>query len=156
MTPGPVIIAFDGTRVGGRAIREAAAILRPHETIVLVVREPGMAAPEYPGIDVRLVPIDPADIAEADAAANANARLVAAHGADLARQAGLDAEPVVAVDEGTVGGTIVRVAAERHAAAIVVGAHRYGRVGRIVIGSTSRQVLQDAPCPVLVVRPGGD
>ena len=34
---------------------------------------------------------------------------------------------------------------------IVVGAHQRGLLGKWLHGSTSRELLQDAPCPVLVV-----
>jgi nucleotide-binding universal stress UspA family protein len=38
---------------------------------------------------------------------------------------------------------------------IIVGAHNRGLLGRWLHGSTSRELLRDAPCPVLVV-PMGD
>jgi nucleotide-binding universal stress UspA family protein len=37
---------------------------------------------------------------------------------------------------------------------IVVGAHQRGLLGKWLHGSTSRELLQDAPCPVLVVPVG--
>ena len=48
--------------------------------------------------------------------------------------------------------TIVRVAQEREAAAIVVGAHGRGRLGALVLGSTSQGVVRRADRPVVVVR----
>ena len=37
---------------------------------------------------------------------------------------------------------------------IIVGAHQRGLLGQWLHGSTSREVLRDAPCPVLVVPTG--
>ena len=52
----------------------------------------------------------------------------------------------------TIAETIVNVAKERDAAAIVVGAHGHGRLGEVLLGSTSRDVIRRAPCPVIVSR----
>jgi nucleotide-binding universal stress UspA family protein len=61
----------------------------------------------------------------------------------------------VAADQGGIGDTLVRLARDRQAFAIVVAPHRYGRMERMFLGSTSRVVLEHAPCPVLVVRAEG-
>lgn len=47
--------------------------------------------------------------------------------------------------------TEICVAAE-DAALVVVGAHGWGTVKRLVFGSVSSALLHEAPCPVLVVR----
>ena len=56
----------------------------------------------------------------------------------------LDGLPVV--DE------ICKLAREREAAMIVIGAHGWGAIKRLVFGSVSLGVLHEAPCPVLVAR----
>jgi nucleotide-binding universal stress UspA family protein len=62
----------------------------------------------------------------------------------------LDAAPlVVADDPGTpIPETLLRIAKERHAAALVVGAHAHGPI----LGGIARVVVREAECPVLVVR----
>jgi len=55
-------------------------------------------------------------------------------------------------DEIGVADTLVRLATERKAAAMVVGAHRHAKIAELLLGTTTRAVLQHAPCPVLVVR----
>lgn len=50
-------------------------------------------------------------------------------------------------------GEIVRVAAEEGADLIVMGAHARGALDRLFFGSTASQVVREAGCPVLIVRP---
>ncbi len=48
---------------------------------------------------------------------------------------------------------VVLEAADAEAAdVIVLGSHGRGRLGRLILGSTSRRVTEGARCPVLVVR----
>jgi len=49
--------------------------------------------------------------------------------------------------------TILRVAAETGADLIVIGLRRRSPVGKVLTGSTAQQVLLDANCPVLAVKP---
>lgn len=49
---------------------------------------------------------------------------------------------------------IAEQARESHADLLVVSSHGKGVVRRVLVGSTTLGVLQDAPCPVLVVRSG--
>jgi nucleotide-binding universal stress UspA family protein len=73
--------------------------------------------------------------------------------AEIAHQcedAGVHCETVAAT--GPVVEEICRVARERDATFVVVGAHGWGAFRRAVFGSISTAVLHEAPCPVLVVR----
>jgi nucleotide-binding universal stress UspA family protein len=58
----------------------------------------------------------------------------------------------VVADEITPAATLLRLAGERDAAAIVVGRHGHRAVAEALIGSTTRELIRHAPCPVLVVR----
>jgi nucleotide-binding universal stress UspA family protein len=69
---------------------------------------------------------------------------------------GLQAESLVVADEETVADTLLRIARERNAPALVVGAHRHGALSEVLLGSTSRDVVRHAPCPAVVVREDGD
>ncbi|MDA8138256.1 MAG: universal stress protein [Desulfobacteraceae bacterium] len=47
---------------------------------------------------------------------------------------------------------IVRYARENQIDEIVIGLRRRSQLGKLLFGSTSRQVILDAPCPVLSVK----
>lgn len=72
---------------------------------------------------------------------------------EQAAAAGVAGETVAL--EGVPGEEICRAARERDVRLIVVGAHGWGRMGRMVHGSVSEYVLHHADAPVLVV-PGGE
>jgi nucleotide-binding universal stress UspA family protein len=48
---------------------------------------------------------------------------------------------------------ILRVATDTDAAVIVIGLRHRTPVGKMIMGSVAQQVLLDAPCPVLAVKP---
>jgi nucleotide-binding universal stress UspA family protein len=54
--------------------------------------------------------------------------------------------------EGSRGPVLCSAARARDARLIVVGAHGWDRIGRLIHGSVSTYVLHHAPCPVLVVH----
>jgi nucleotide-binding universal stress UspA family protein len=54
--------------------------------------------------------------------------------------------------EGPRGQVLCEAARDREARLIVVGAHGWDRIGRLIHGSVSTYVLHHAPCPVLVVH----
>ncbi len=72
-------------------------------------------------------------------------RYVAEHGP------GLHAESILAVRCGVKWEEIVRYAAEAAIDMIVIGSHARGVMKRILLGSTSKAVLEHAGCPVLMV-----
>lgn len=47
---------------------------------------------------------------------------------------------------------IVRYAAENDMDEIIIGLRKRSNIGKLLFGSTSRQVLLEAPCPVLTVK----
>lgn len=72
------------------------------------------------------------------------------HAAALLRERAIPVETVLA--DGRPAEKIVEAARARDAALLVVGARGLGGMARLVLGSVSEAVLNDAPCPVLVVR----
>lgn len=49
-------------------------------------------------------------------------------------------------------GSVVRVANERDAQVLVIGARRRSPVGKFLLGSTAQSIILDADVPVLVVK----
>lgn len=152
MADGPVIIGYDGSQASDHAIGQAAQTLRPRRALVVVVWEAGLAYELAEGPAIPAAPLDLRVPLELDEAAYEGARRTAERGAELARQAGFEAEGMAVADELTVAETLVRVARESDSPAIVVGAHGHGAVGELLMGSTSRDVVRRAERPVLVVR----
>lgn len=72
--------------------------------------------------------------------------------AAVTRAAVADVDATFELREGMAADEIVAAAAESHASLLVLGAHGWGAVKRLVLGSVSTQVLHESPCPVLVVR----
>jgi nucleotide-binding universal stress UspA family protein len=104
------------------------------------------------GLEVPVPIIDIRAALELEQAASEAAERTATQGAALAMSMGLQAESLVVADEVSIAETLIRVARERDAAALVIGAHRHGALSEVLLGSTSRDVVRHAPCPVVVVR----
>ncbi len=154
MRSGPVLIGYDGSRPAEHALREAAALLSQRSALVVVVIKPGLAFEliELPASTIGLppAPIDIRTALEVERKLSEAAQEGAQRAAALARELGLDAEPLVVADEPeiTVAETLLRLARERNSRALVVGAHAHGPI----VGTTLRSILRDATCPVLAAR----
>lgn len=152
MGVGPIVIGYDGSQAAQRAIEEGGALLTRHRALIVVVYEPGVA---FELIDVPSMPPAPLDVRaaiEVERALYDRARQVARQGAQLAEKAGLEAEPLVVADVLTVAETLVRLAKERDAQAVLVGTQSRLGLRDILLGSTAREVIKKAPSPVMVVR----
>jgi nucleotide-binding universal stress UspA family protein len=154
MGSGPLLVGYDGTTASQHAVREAGKLLAGKPTLVVVVWKAGLAFEliELPASSIGLppAPLDIRTALEAESSLYEGAQRAAEQGAELARSAGLEAEPLVVAEDPdiTIAETLLRVARERDAQAIVVGAH--GHSG--LLGANARTVVREADRPVLVVR----
>lgn len=151
-----VLIGFDGTPVSEQAVREAARLFPGRSALVVTIWEAGrafdLALIPARGFELPMSAIDVRTANEVDAALYEEAQRLARWGAQLATDSGLPAEDLAVADDLTVADTLVRLAEERAATVLVVGAHRQGRLAELLLGSTSTGVVRHAPCAVLVVR----
>lgn len=156
MSSGPVIIGFDGTQASACAVREAAALLAPRQALAVVVWEAGRNFQAGTLPEQVLEPASTIEIRSAFAAEKSaydDAQRVAAHGAALAREAGLDADGMAVADDVTVADTLIRLARELDAQAVVIGGQEHHGLTRRGVGNTLRGLLHGAPCPILVCGP---
>jgi len=145
------LICYDGTDSARAAVATAADVLHG-SAVVLTVWEPVPPLDHARPLDAYLSVLGPAP-AELDAAAEDQARQIAAEGAEAARAAGLDAEPLTERSRGRIASTLVAVANEQDAGLIVIGAHGHPSPGPKLLGGTANGVLYEARRPVLVVPP---
>ncbi|MDA0181911.1 universal stress protein [Solirubrobacter phytolaccae] len=150
MSASPVILSYDGSEDAVVAIQRAAALFGPRPALVLVVwpRAHAQLAYGWPGM-AYAQDLDAIDKAAAEGAAE-----LAEKGAALAREAGLDAEPLTMRASGPIWQAILDVAEDRDAAAIVLGSRGLSGIKSLVLGSVSGAVVHHTTRPTLVVRHG--
>jgi nucleotide-binding universal stress UspA family protein len=69
-------------------------------------------------------------------------------------ESGLPDARIVAIPDSSPARALHRLAEEEHADLVVVGSARHGRMGRMLLGDVSRDVLHGSPCPVAVAPLG--
>jgi nucleotide-binding universal stress UspA family protein len=140
----PILLATDGSPSADAATREAIDLARAFNAPLVVVSVAQAVLPVYGGYygygeiaaDLRKT--------EADHVAKTLAEVW-----QRAEAAGLECQTLAL--EGPVADVICRTAHELQPRLVIVGAHGWGRVGRLLHGSVSTHVLHHSPCPVLVV-----
>jgi nucleotide-binding universal stress UspA family protein len=151
---GPIVIAFDGSPASRQAVTDAARLLGPRSVLVVTVWEAGLAY-AMPGMrpdGLLATPVDPGLAREIDRDVHSQAEQIAGEGAALAQSLGLDAMPLAVPDERNVPETILGVAEDNQADAIVVGSRGLSGIRARLEGSTTTALLKHASCPVIVVH----
>jgi nucleotide-binding universal stress UspA family protein/MFS family permease len=144
---GPVLIAYDGSRLATAAIAEAGRQLpaRRDALVVTVWRTFSVGFEPEPGAQ-----FDAASACDVEKAAEQTA----AHGAALAEEAGFRAQPLAV--QGTPTAKAVTKAADDHdASLIVLGSHRKAGLGGRLGGSVAAEVAAWSQLPVLIVHEDG-
>jgi nucleotide-binding universal stress UspA family protein len=92
------------------------------------------------------------DFVELDRAAAEDGGRVAGDGAQIAQEAGLEAEPLAVEATGPVWKTIVETADRHEAATIVMGSRGLTGVRSVLLGSVSSAFAHHADRPTLIVH----
>ena len=151
----PFVIAYDGSEVAQAAVRHAAELFPGRPVVLVTVWEPGLALlPVGPAdtLGATAIPPDLETVEAVDRAQREHAVRVAGEGAELARSLGLAAEPHAVPDEVDVADTVIDLARERGAAAVVVGSHGISGLRTRLLGGVSRKLIKHCELPVLVIR----
>lgn len=150
---GPLLLCYDGSGSGRRAIEGAGALLAQRDAVVLNFWQSWMAeapAPAGASKSARGMAV------ELDDAAGAMSAERTAAGVELARLTGFEARGLSQRATGPAWLTVVGAAAQHACAAVVVGSR--GIIGlSAALGSVSHGVVHNSRLPVLVVpgaRPG--
>jgi nucleotide-binding universal stress UspA family protein len=143
-----ILIAYDGSADAQAAIESAGALMPSSPATVLIVWE------QFEDLVSRVgagMPVGDVDYEGLDRSYHEQARQRAEQGAELARAAGLKAEPRVCIRSGSVAESILAEADEVGADAIVLGTRGLTGLKSLFMGSVSHAVLQNSDRPVVVV-----
>ena len=140
----PVLLCFDGSDGAAHAIARAGDMLGLRHAVVLSVWEPVAVWQPYDPATAITAPLSKlaSKALGLDEIARDLALERARNGAELARQAGFDAQPRIV--EGKSWRAICDLAEELDADPIVVGARGLSRVQSALLGSVSAAVIQHA------------
>jgi nucleotide-binding universal stress UspA family protein len=146
--PGSALVAYDGSPDARSAIRHAASLLTPRPAVVLTVWR---SARESASAALVALPDDVVKEALERLEENAGraAGALAAEGATVGREAGLEAEPATARTESSIAAGIAEAADKRSAAVIVLGSTGHSRIAAALLGSVTYAVVHAAHQPVL-------
>ena len=141
---GPIMLATDGSPSAGAATDMAIELAKDLGRSLAVVCVAHSQTPFYAYYGSPKIVADLEEIQE---------EAIAGAFANVEQQAEAAGVPCMTfARNGLPGEQICKLAEERGAFLLVIGAHGWGSVGRLIHGSVSTDVLHHATTPVLVVR----
>ena len=141
-----ILIASDGSELGGRAVEQGLTLAKAlgSRVTALTVTEPWTAA--VSGEWAVAFPVE-----DYERAAAANAGKILAHVSEAAARIGVKCDTVHVQDQFPAEG-IVAEAKERACDLIVMGSHGRRGLARFVLGSQATRVLTHSTTPMLICR----
>jgi nucleotide-binding universal stress UspA family protein len=140
----PIMLATDGSPSAEAATHEAIELAKQLGVPLLAVSVEHHSVPAYGYYGYAEV------VAEMRRLEHERVEQVLETVRHRAEEAGVECETLPM--EGLPSRGLCEVAAKRNVRLIIIGAHGWGRVGRLIHGSVSTYVLHHAPVPVLVVH----
>jgi nucleotide-binding universal stress UspA family protein len=140
----PIVLATDGSPSAAEATLRAVELARLLGAPVVAIAVEHVSMPAYGYYGYGEI------VGELGRIENERIDVTLEQAAAVAAEHGVTCE--VVHGNGPVVEQICSLARRRGAQMIVVGAHGWGPVRRVIHGSVSTAVLHDAPCPVLVVQ----
>jgi nucleotide-binding universal stress UspA family protein len=149
-----ILLCYDGSEDARTAITQAGKLFPGQPATVLTVWEPFIEVIAHASLGLGMAGgIE--DIESIDAATRDSARRQAEAGAELARDAGLEAHRAICAQTGTVAAAILRNADELDVTAIVAGSRGLTGVRSWMLGSVSHALIQHADRAVVIVPSDG-
>jgi nucleotide-binding universal stress UspA family protein len=145
-----ILICYDGSADAKTAIERGAELLKGQPATVLTVWETFIELLTHTPTGYGLI-ADIPNMDEIDAETRTNAEACASEGAELARAAGLDAQPRARAKETTTAEAILAEADRVGASAILIGSRGLTALKSMLLGSVSHAVIQNADRAVIVV-----
>jgi len=148
---GPLLLCYDGSADAAHAIERAGALFTGSSALVVTVwQQPlaGLGGIAWSGE----TPSSMVDVEALGREAAESAGLVAAEGARVAEQAGLNARSLAVKAAGPVWKAILDVAEQKDAATIVMGSRGLTGLRSTLLGSVSSSAVAHADRPTLIIR----
>lgn len=145
-----VLICYDGSPDARSAIEHAGELLDGQPATVLTVWEPFVEVLARTPSGFGLAP-GMVDVEKIDEANRQSAEQRAQEGVELARKAGLNAQPRTCSQVTTIANAILSQADHVGASAIVMGSRGLTGLKSLLLGSVSHAVIQHADRTVIVV-----
>jgi nucleotide-binding universal stress UspA family protein len=150
---GPLVLCYDGSEDASHAIQHAGELFAGRRALVVTVWRPAVG---LGGLGVAGETAGMVDLFELDQVAAEYGARVADEGVRIARDAGLEADPLVVKAAGSVWKAILETADQHDAASIVMGSRGLTGLRSMLLGSVSNGVVHHAERPALLVRRPAD
>jgi nucleotide-binding universal stress UspA family protein len=149
--PRPLLVCFDDSDASRHALAEAARLFPAARAVVLHVWRSLESTVAYRYSAAGATGAMKDTMAELDAAGQQAAQAVAEEGAKLARELGLDAEPLAIMAEDHSDEVVAEHAEACDALVVVMGSRRLGPIQSLALGGFSTPALHRSVRPVLIV-----
>ena len=153
-----VLIPIDGSEYSLKALEIAARIIDPKKglAIVMTVIEPGVI--QVPQTYLERISMYDTSIPTGIIPKGSHdegierAQLIVTKAHEILTSAGIKTESKIL--RGRPVKSIIQLAKEEGVELIIIGSHGLGGLGKLLLGSVTSKVVEEAPCSVLVVRRG--